>query len=537
MSKRDKKRQLLNDKLSNLNEQWNRDRDRIYREQLQKIQVDTNLVMRVDPYEERPLDIIEAEERELAQAGGSDADRRSRAGTRSLLDMAGPTFQEWKHNAEDLLEERDFQLTKHKVSVIWAWLDVEKCYLRTGANSEQLDYDRKYQEYLNTHAFKVELARREHKALANTLRDRLINVVTAKKYRLNKEKEALEISDSSALLLHPSQFSITNPSSPGTNQGKRTTRLRRDAEDVSGFSDSKKRKRNAGDDDGSPAPARRGVDASNTTPLWHTDRTKSKNQSTTIYSIDKLFTERELSMTYNAAALAAHKYILSHPKNGADNGGGSPKDTDSSNEEANGEDGDHDDAKSPPSSQMMERQPSHATRSTRGGAHNQSFVDDKVLGLVALGQLDLPANWDKIVAQEPKLPPLIPTQYAKPYSKSAEQNTPAGLANEDASADMAIMALFRQYEQVHGVGSNFDIPNGGRRLLEEMAYTPKDNRYVAYLQGPRPDPQKLQEELRLAAESGSNTGVPMSRQSSLGGVAMSRQGTGSSLRGGRGRRA
>ena len=116
MSKRDKKRQLLNDRLSNLNEQWTRDRDRIYRDQLQKIQVDTNLVMRVDPYEERPLDIIEAEDREISQAGGSDADRRSRAGTRTLLDLAGPTFQEWKHNVEDLLEERDFQLTNHKVS-------------------------------------------------------------------------------------------------------------------------------------------------------------------------------------------------------------------------------------------------------------------------------------------------------------------------------------------------------------------------------------------------------------------------------------
>jgi len=101
----------------------------------------------------------------------------------------------------------------------------------------------------------VETANREYRALSQTLRDRLINVIVSKKSRLNKEKEALEISDASALLLHPNQFSITNPSSPGGAHGKRATRQRREMEEMT--FENKKRKRIVNDDDGSPAPQRR----------------------------------------------------------------------------------------------------------------------------------------------------------------------------------------------------------------------------------------------------------------------------------------
>ena len=115
-------------------------------------------------------------------------------------------------------------------------------------------------EYNSVHAYKLETAKREHRFLANTVRDRLINAITSKKFRLNKEKEALEISEGSALLLHPNQFSITNPASPGGTHGKRATRLRREMDDMTSL-EGKKRKRN--EDDGSPAPQRRTLDASN----------------------------------------------------------------------------------------------------------------------------------------------------------------------------------------------------------------------------------------------------------------------------------
>lgn len=113
LSKRDKKRQMLADRLAALTEKFSRDRDRVYREQLQKIQVDTNLIMRVDAYAERPFDALEEEHRQLSQSNG---DAENRPGQRTLLEMAGPRFQDWIHGLQDLVEERDYYLTKFMVS-------------------------------------------------------------------------------------------------------------------------------------------------------------------------------------------------------------------------------------------------------------------------------------------------------------------------------------------------------------------------------------------------------------------------------------
>ncbi|KAI8634458.1 Sds3-like-domain-containing protein [Xylariaceae sp. FL1651] len=511
-SKRDKKRQALSDRLSALSEQFSREKDRHYREELQKIQVDVNLVSRVDPYADRPLDEIDRErrERELSQATNGASNNAS-ATHRSLLEMAGPTFQEWIHEVEDLVETRDYDMTAQKY-----------------------DYERKMQDYHNTHAYRIEVAKREHKALSDTLKDRLINNIVSKKYRLTKEKEAIDISDSSALLLHPNQFSLTNPASPGGPHGKRNTRLRREMEELPGFADNKKRKRNAADDDGSPVPTRRG-DTSNATAFWQTDRLKSLRRETgPVYSIDKLFTDKELSMTYNTAALAAHKHLLTR-RDAKGNVLPSPEESDTSNGEANEDEEEL-------SAVTMERQPSHATRSTRGG--QQNFYDDKVLGIEGLANFEFPGNLFKVAAQEPKMPPLIQSQYVKAYVKS-ESNTPAGLSPEDTQHDLAVITVWKNVQSKNGIGSNIDIDNGGRRLLEVMSVPQRRSKNVTYVQRSRPSVDALSESLGVPsslrdepigslagnqapmnAAANSSAGVPMSRQSSLGGVAMSRTGSG-----------
>ncbi|KAI0013192.1 Sds3-like-domain-containing protein [Xylariaceae sp. FL0662B] len=510
-SKRDKKRQILSERLAILADQFSRDKDKHYRDELHKIQVDVNLVGRVDPYADRPLDEIHREYRELSQATNNGNNN----GNRSLLEMAGPTFSEWVHQVEDLVENRDFELT-----------------------SQKYEYERKMQEYRNTRAYRIEVAKREHKALSGTLRDRLINTITSKKYRLSKEKEALEISDSSALLLHPNQFSLTNPSSPGGTHGKRNTRLRREMEELPGFSENKKRKRNAADDDGSPAPMRRAFDTSTTTPLWQSDRIRGmRKESGPVYSIDKLFTDKELCMTYNTAALAAHKHLLTR-RDANGNVLPPPDESEAGNGDLNDEEED-------PSAAAMERQPSHSMRSTRGGQNHQNFYDDKVLGIEGLANFEIPGNLDKMAAQEPKLPPLIHSQYSKAYVKS-ESNTPTSLTADDTNQDLAVINLYRTYQARNGVGSNLDVNNGGRRLLEAMAPPLPNNKYVAYIQGSRPSADALSESLGIpnsdardepagaapgtltptpGAANASPAGVPMSRQSSVGGAAMSRSGS------------
>lgn len=88
-----------------------------YREQLQKIQIDTNLVMRLDPYTDRPLDFLGPDRHSRDKELNRDPDPDGRGGGRGLLEMAGPTFQQWIQEIEDLVEERDSELTKQKVSL------------------------------------------------------------------------------------------------------------------------------------------------------------------------------------------------------------------------------------------------------------------------------------------------------------------------------------------------------------------------------------------------------------------------------------
>ena len=395
--------------------------------------------------------------------------------------------------------------------------------------------------------------------LRETTRDRIVNNIIAKKHKLMKEREGLEMNpESSALIFHPNQFSLSNPQSPGGTHGKRSTRQRREAEDVSGAD--KKRKRNGGDDDGSPAPQRRTLDTTGTTAIWQGDRLASRKATAAVYSIDKLFTDKELAMTYNTAALQAHKYLQTHKPRYDENGQpvSSPEDSDS---------GDDRDDQSELAAPAMERNMSHATRSTRGGPN----LPENIMGLEALADF-LPENYKRMVAvSDPKLPPTFPSTYIKNHAKHSDFNTPMALSVDDAFSDVLIMKGLAQHDQLHGVGSNFESELGSRTILEAVSQPAREHRFVAYLQGERPSESELRRRLDLPAHRpqrgdiegelvGSGTpsktgrsgtpaqsspikgggptsapalgGVPMSRQSSASGAPMSRS---SSRKGGRAR--
>lgn len=322
-----------------------------------------------------------------------------------------------------------------------------------------------------------------------------MNAIAAKKFRLNKEKEALEISDASALLLHPNQFSLTNPASPGGPHGKRATRLRREMDEIPGLVDGKKRKRNPGEDDGSPAPQRRALDPTNTTPLWQGDRLVMRKTTGPIYSIDKLFTDKELSMTYNAAAIAAHKHILLHKPKLDENGQivSSPGASDSGSGDTEEQDG----TDSLPSAVPMERNVSHATRSARGAPN---FTDDKLIGLEGLANFDFPHNLQKMVGADPKLPPTFPSTYVKGPTKHSDFNTPLALSAEDVTSDLTVMGALKQYDQQHGRGANLENNNGSRSILEAVAYPARENRYVAFLRGDRLAGNEVRRRLGLPPE-------------------------------------
>lgn len=103
---------MLSERIASVSEKCNKERDQAFREQLHKIQIDTTLVMRVDPYVDRPLDGFEQDEQRLQQLNG-DLDGQS--GPQTLLDRAGPRFSKWMEKVQDLVEQRDYALTKYKV--------------------------------------------------------------------------------------------------------------------------------------------------------------------------------------------------------------------------------------------------------------------------------------------------------------------------------------------------------------------------------------------------------------------------------------
>ncbi|KAG9243032.1 Sds3-like-domain-containing protein [Calycina marina] len=434
LSKRDKRRTMLADRLEDLTNQFSQNRDHHYREQLQAIQIDMNLILEADAHGKELLknhpDKIEAMVRESMSAKrviGTPPPR------------AGRLYAAFAVDVNDAMEERDAALIMHK-----------------------RNFDVKVSELKATHAYHMRIASEEHKALSSTLRDRLMNSVISKKNRLSRDKETVEIGDSNAALLHPSQFGIANPASPGGVHGKRATRHRRDAEELT-LAEGTKRKRRAIDDDESPAPFRQRLDNGNVTPLWQLERREmtATQIDSPLYSIEKLFTERELSMVHNTAATASHYYMQRHPPYDDENSPSNGK-AESSTDAGTAEDGE--DADPPLGGAMMERQYSHATRSTRAAAPFSTG-----LGVDLITDLNYPGSLEAISKQNPRLPPLLATVMQRSWTKNENTNSTMGLAPEDAAADFELMAQGMLYNKHHGKGRNLDLENGGRALLEAVS--------------------------------------------------------------------
>ena len=164
------------------------------------------------------------------------------------------------------------------------------------------------------------MAEQEHNLFEKSIRERVIRQVTNRKAQMLREKEQLNEADTNALLLHPSQFSITHPGSPGgasSNRKTRNTRYRTDVEDPERIVDSKrKRKAPADFDIGSPAPLGRILEQEGT--AWEKSQGTLEYQqqhSAPSMSIDRLFPPKDLSLTTQLAfETAAQSWPSKRPK-------------------------------------------------------------------------------------------------------------------------------------------------------------------------------------------------------------------------------
>jgi hypothetical protein len=227
----------------------------------------------------------------------------------------------------------------------------------------------------------------------------------------------MDISDTNALLLHPNQFTITNPASPGGLHGNRKTRHTRHRIGIDEFGssmDANKRKRKAADDD-IGSPSRDGL----STPAERAKALAEKQQTDKTYSVNSLFTDKELALHANQAHIAtAHFFSTSRNQEGVGTAiNGNNSDADDADSAAPG-----DDAATPTDMARTASQSYHATRSTR----NQGNV-----GLNVLAELsDKPAT-------RPNLPYHILANHNSRSNQSAPPLNP--LMNDEIEDDISRM--------------------------------------------------------------------------------------------------
>ena len=286
----------------------------------------------------------------------------------------------------------------------------------------------------------MHFAGEEYKQLSSTLRERLVQSISGKKARLVREKEQLDIADTSALLLHPNQFSITNPGSPGGHSSRKTTRNTRHRVDLDELgngilSEIHKRnnnKRKAHDDDTPGSPGREGGGTGHLTPATRARTYLSHQQNAPAYSIHSLFTEKELSAHANQAHVAtAHFFASSKRENQQEhhhhlNSHHASANNTDADDNASGTGAEEDAGGGTPTATDMLRTASqnfHATRSTR--THGNGFA------LNALAELsDKPAT-------RPNLPYHVLANYHARPNSNAPPLPP--LMNEEIDDDCARM--------------------------------------------------------------------------------------------------
>ena len=116
LSKRDKRRSMLADRLEDITKQFSQNRDVHYREQLQAIQLDMNLIMEADAHGKKQL-----------ANSGLEIDMLIKDNMQKISmkraepvppPRAGKAYADFAKEVNDAMEERDTTLTVHKVRIL-----------------------------------------------------------------------------------------------------------------------------------------------------------------------------------------------------------------------------------------------------------------------------------------------------------------------------------------------------------------------------------------------------------------------------------
>lgn len=111
VSKRDKRRNMLADKLSEMMASFSDNRDSHYRAQLAALQADISLILKADPYTNKPLEDAGEEAAELVTSiMGNSMPTAPSAGT-DYVAQCGKYYGRFVDAVNDSIEDRDRDLT------------------------------------------------------------------------------------------------------------------------------------------------------------------------------------------------------------------------------------------------------------------------------------------------------------------------------------------------------------------------------------------------------------------------------------------
>ena len=288
------------------------------------------------------------------------------------------------------------------------------------------------------------------------MRERIAKTLSERKTRLLKEKEHLDIADTNAILLHPSQFSITNPSSPGGAQGSRKTRHARNRlEDEYGSgllvdAGIKRKRRLFEDNIGSPT--RDGI----STPAERKQARLLSQQAAPVISFASLFSDKDLKNATSEAYIATQHFFATSKKNGATVADAITNGKSASDGEASivaGEDSTDDattnhqeELAAPEMDRTASQQTYHATRSTRNAAGGNS----------GMAGMNILSDLAEKAATRPPVPYFLLGTY--PTRSGAALPPPPALMAEE------------QDEDLHKIEEIIKKPKGwvDKKLLDEL---------------------------------------------------------------------
>jgi len=311
VSKQDKRRNLLSERLNSIGAHFARDRDSFYRTQLQSLQLAMNYINNADLYKNEPLndnpnDVFEG----LSAAVADNAQRVAQTGARVKMhevpagsDMRVAAFIK---DINDAMETRDASLTAIAVS------SFQKSHREHDIAKGLMKKQNRYNDAISIMGreadYQVDVASIEHEQLATTVRDRMYQSVSKRRTKLLAERETLDLADTNTVLFYPSNHS-TRPGSPGgphSNRKTRHTRHRLEVDEMGIIAESNKRKRT---ENGSPT---RGVDSDTNHP-WKDANGKYDTQSSipplTLGGPSGLFPHDKdlISSLQKASRLAVHR--------------------------------------------------------------------------------------------------------------------------------------------------------------------------------------------------------------------------------------